>query len=333
MNIILTIVFGKEITGIDDPLFKRIDNLVMRNAKFVNMTDRLSDFFPILKYYPMLGQKKEAYAIRDEIESVYGSIFDEIKSDKCKKSCFARDLWEKREEENMNELDIVHLSSNLVLAGTDTVSGSVTWLLAVLANNPQIQIDVHKELDEVIGHMRLPNYTDSCMLPYTRSIIREGQRFCPPVFAAVPHYIEQDDEYMGYHIPKNSFVIINNHATSFDPKRHSDPYVFDPKRWLNVNLTSAALANGPQEKRDHFSFGGGRRTCVGINLAECELFVIFSRLLWAFKIENVSPLGKDNQPMPIDLSKAVIELTVWPAEYHIRLVPRGDWVKKIVLSE
>ncbi|CAG8640413.1 78_t:CDS:2, partial [Acaulospora morrowiae] len=333
MNITMNIIFGKEISGIDDPLFTRIDKLVTRGLKLVNITDRSMDFFPILKYCPYLRQKKEAYAIRDEIESIYGDILEEIKNDQNKKPCFVRDLWERRGKEKFDEHDIIHLSNNLIFAGTDTVSSSIAWLIAVLANNPQIQIEAYQELDRVVGRTRLPNYSDFSILPYTRSIIREGQRYCPPTFATLPHYIEQDDEYMGYHIPKDSFVIINNHATSFDPTRHPNPYVFDPKRWLNVNLTSAALANGPQEKRDHFSFGGGRRICVGINLAECELFIILSRLLWAFEIENASPLGKDNKPIPIDLSKATVELTIWPMEYHVKFVPRGNWVKSLLLDE
>ncbi|CAG8472801.1 1406_t:CDS:2 [Acaulospora morrowiae] len=333
MNIIMNILFGRKTKGINDPMFKRIDKLVMRVSELASISGRSMDFFPILRYVPNYSQKKEAYALRDETESAYDGLFQEIKNDKNKNPCFIRDLWERREKEGLDELDVIHLSSNLIFAGTDTVSGSITWLLAVLANNPQIQAEAHQELDKIVGRTRLPNYSDTLALPYTRSIIREGQRYCPPTFAAVPHYIEQDDEYMGYHIPKDSFVIINNHATSFDPTRHPNPYVFDPKRWLNVNLTSAALANGPQEKRDHFSFGGGRRTCVGINLAECELFVILSRLLWAFNIENASPLGKDNQPMPIDLGKAIVGLTLWPMEYHVRFLPRGDWVKSLLIDE
>ena len=37
-------------------------------------------------------------------------------------------------------------------------------------------------------------------------------------------------------------------------------------------------------KRDHWSFGAGRRACAGYNLAENSLFILTARLLWAFDV-------------------------------------------------
>ncbi|RIA85770.1 cytochrome P450, partial [Glomus cerebriforme] len=133
---------------------------------------------------------------------------------------------------------------------------------------------------------RLPTPADSKDLPYIRSLIREGQRVYPPSWVGVPHYIEQDDEYNGYHIPANSLLFINMRAISFNEKRHKNAKEFDPNRFINVKDSMASLARGSAEKRDHFSFGGGRRLCVGIDLAEYELFIIVSRILFCFHIEN-----------------------------------------------
>ena len=82
----------------------------------------------------------------------------------------------------------------------------------------------------------------------------------------VHHYLEQDDVYNGYHIPANSLLFINIHAISFDETRHKNAKEFDPHRYINIEQSMANLANGPAEKRDHFSFGAGRRLCAGINL-------------------------------------------------------------------
>ncbi|RIB19217.1 cytochrome P450, partial [Gigaspora rosea] len=87
----------------------------------------------------------------------------------------------------------------------------LTWLTAVLANHPEIQAKAHKELDQIIGQTRLPKISDEQNLPYIRAIIKEGQRYCGPVYLSVPHYIEEDDDYNGYHIPANSAVVINSY--------------------------------------------------------------------------------------------------------------------------
>ncbi|KAF0471081.1 cytochrome P450 [Gigaspora margarita] len=178
-------------------------------------------------------------------------------------------------------------------AGTDTVSASLTWLTAALANNPHVQSKAHQELDQVIGQSRIPEVPDEQNIPYIRAIIKEGQRYCGAVYLGIPHANEEDDEYNGYHIPANSVVVLNQYGIHMDEKRYENPKDFKPERFLRFTESSAALANGNYENRDHFGFGAGRRLCTGIHMAERELLLGVSRLLWCFKIENASPLGKD----------------------------------------
>ncbi|CAG8725435.1 36191_t:CDS:1, partial [Racocetra persica] len=49
-------------------------------------------------------------------------------------------------------------------------------------------------------------------------------------------------------------------------------------------------------------------------------------------IENASPLGKDGKPIPIDLDKARIGITIWPEDYNIRFVKRHDNVEKVLFG-
>ncbi|CAG8697429.1 4003_t:CDS:1, partial [Dentiscutata erythropus] len=66
--------------------------------------------------------------------------------------------------------------------------------------------------------------------------------------------------------------------------------------------------------------------------AELELFLGVSRLLWCFKIENASPLGKDGRPTPINLEKACQGATVWSEKYHIKFIKRHDNVEKVLFG-
>jgi Cytochrome P450 len=52
--------------------------------------------------------------------------------------------------------------------------------------------------------------------------------------------------------------------------------------------------------RDHLTYGGGRRICAGIHVAERSLFLVLSRLLWGFDLG----LAKDENgnDIPVDFT-------------------------------
>jgi len=52
--------------------------------------------------------------------------------------------------------------------------------------------------------------------------------------------------------------------------------------------------------RDHFSFGGGRRICPGLHVAERSVFINLARLLWGFNIENAK--DENGNIIPVDFS-------------------------------
>jgi hypothetical protein len=60
------------------------------------------------------------------------------------------------------------------------------------------------------------------------------------------------------------------------------------------------------------------------------LFIILSRILFCSHIVNASPTGEDGKPIPIDLSNFEFGLTVWPNDYNVRFIPRGDWVERLL---
>jgi len=55
----------------------------------------------------------------------------------------------------------------------------------------------------------------------------------------------------------------------YNPELYPDPFEFKPERYLNHTESAATYLNvsDPYE-RDHFSYGGGRRVCPGIHVAE-----------------------------------------------------------------
>jgi hypothetical protein len=66
-------------------------------------------------------------------------------------------------------------------------------------------------------------------------------------------------------------------------------------------LTAGECAAHPDvSKRDHFSFGGGRRICPGLHVAERSIYLNLARLLWGFDLRQAK--DADGNLIPIDFS-------------------------------
>ena len=75
--------------------------------------------------------------------------------------------------------------------------------------HPQVQDRAQEELDRVIGRERLPTLEDEEDLPYIGALIKEVIRWMPIAPIGFPHRAIEEDVYRGYHIPKDTLVIVN----------------------------------------------------------------------------------------------------------------------------
>ena len=51
--------------------------------------------------------------------------------------------------------------------------------IAAMALHPECQERAQREIDEVVGHDRLPEMTDRPELPYVNAVLKETMRWCP----------------------------------------------------------------------------------------------------------------------------------------------------------
>lgn len=91
------------------------------------------------------------------------------------------------------------------IAGALTIAAPIQTFCLAMVHYPQFLPMLHEEIDRVCGD-RPPLPEDRPNMPFLRAIIRECIRWRPPVPTGIPHYLTQDDEYNGYHIPKGSTI-------------------------------------------------------------------------------------------------------------------------------
>jgi len=85
-------------------------------------------------------------------------------------------------------------------------------------------------------------------------------------------------------------------------------------------------------KRDHFSFGAGRRICPGLHLAENSLFITISRILWAFDIlPGLDADGKEIKPDKENYEKNTSLTSAIP--FKARFVVRSEETRNMILDE
>jgi hypothetical protein len=88
-----------------------------------------------------------------------------------------------------------------------------------------------------------------------------------------------------------------------------------------------SLSWRPSTCTDLFGFcARSRRICPGIHVAERELWLAISRLLWAFDVRSLPD-------EPISLEEYEGKSGRTPMPYRIMLIPRHDRVKALVEAE
>ncbi|KAL7991092.1 hypothetical protein Chor_014522 [Crotalus horridus] len=90
----------------------------------------------------------------------------------------------------------------LFVAGVETTYVSLMWAVLLLANHPEIQEKVLKEIEDVFGSSGSISYEDRHKLPYTNAVIHETQRAKYVLFITIPRQSIRDVTMRDFHIPK-----------------------------------------------------------------------------------------------------------------------------------
>ncbi|XP_007948249.1 25-hydroxyvitamin D-1 alpha hydroxylase, mitochondrial [Orycteropus afer afer] len=191
--------------------------------------------------------------------------------------------------EKMPAPSIVGNVTELLLAGVDTVSNTLSWALYELSRHPEVQTALHSEITAALGPSSCahPPAAALSQLRLLKAVVKEVLRLYPvvPGNSRVP---DRDIRVGDYIIPKNTLVSLCHYATSRDPAQFPEPNSFRPARWLGDNPAPHPFASLP--------FGFGKRSCMGRRLAELELQMALAQILTHFEVQP-EPGAAPVQPM------------------------------------
>ena len=176
-------------------------------------------------------------------------------------------------------------SMQLLVAGHETSSNALSWLLYLLSTHPDVLDRVRHEFDEILNGEPL-NYTAVPKFVFTTQVINEALRLYPP-FWMIDREAVADDRVGDTVIPAGSTVIVYVYGAHHAPRYWENPETFDPERFSKANVTS-------QPPFTHLPFGGGPRGCIGGNYAMLQILMILGTLLGKYDLEL--PPGQKIEP-------------------------------------
>lgn len=192
--------------------------------------------------------------------------------------------------EQMTVREILGSITELLLAGVDTTSNTISWSLYHMAREPEIQEKLYQEVMSVCPGDKVPNSEDIARMSWLKAVVRETLRMYPVVPGNARITVENEIVVGDHLFPKNTLFHLCHYAVSYDESVFSAPQSFLPQRWLRGDNTFKQHAFGS------VPFGFGIRACLGRRVAELEMYLILSRLIKRYEVRP-DPTGSVVKPI------------------------------------
>lgn len=178
------------------------------------------------------------------------------------------------DDQAMSDRELRDQLMTLFLAGHETTALTLSWTCGLLAQHPEVERTLARELFEVLGDRR-PSLEDLPRLAYAAAVIKESMRLYPPAWI-LAREVATPTELGGFELPAGSYVTVSQWVMHRDRRYFRDPLCYRPERWLG-DLEST-LPRGV-----YFPFGGGPRACIGARFATMEALITLAAVVRRFR--------------------------------------------------
>ena len=219
------------------------------------------------------------------------------------------------DDEGMSDELILSESMQLLVAGHETSSNALSWLLYLLSSRPDCLERIRQEFDAVLGDAPL-TISDVPRFEFATQVIQEALRLYPP-FWMIDREAIADDLAGDVAIPAGSTVIVYVYGAHHAPRYWPDPERFDPARFTKTNQAQHTPFT-------HLPFGGGPRGCIGNHYAMLQVLMILSDLLRKYDFQLSPGQSIEARPMVILRPKHGIRMTFTQATLRDRYAVAQD---------
>jgi len=201
----------------------------------------------------------------------------------------------------------------LFVAGVDTTSNTLTWMLLHLAMFPEVQEKLYRELSTVLQGADY-DQSKTSQLPYMKACFKESLRM-DPVSNTIQRILHDDVPLKSGHILPTGIQAYLCPAVIFrDPDYVDRPDEFIPERWFDEEKEKRAKdkTNLLDQAMSFIPFGFGPRMCLGSRVASAEMNSLVARIVQDLKIEVIGEAPKDKVTIPFLVPSPYPELKFTP---------------------
>lgn len=292
IDITTNIAFGYDVNTLKDE-----ENEIQQHIEriFPMINERISAPFPLWRYIPAQKDKDLTTSL-NTIETHILEIIEHTKeklkqnpSQKENPANFLESLLVQQEtEQNFTDKEIYGNIFTLLLAGEDTTSNSISWMIFYLLQYPAVLEKITAEANEVLkDDLCITNYEQLQKLKYTEAVIHEVMRIKPVTPTLFMEALE-DVTIENLEIKKGQTVMMQNKVPQTDEAYFGQADEFIPERWLvdKKEIPTSGCHFHEKHTPDVIKvFGGGPRFCPGKLLAIQELKMCISMIVKNFKLE------------------------------------------------
>jgi cytochrome P450 len=164
---------------------------------------------------------------------------------------------ESDEQRPLTMPEMLSIVQQLLVAGNETTTKSLTEGVRLLAENPDVWNKLRADPEG-----------------YASNVTEEVLRLSTPT-QGMFRIVTKDTEIDGVPVPANARLVVMYSAANRDPAVFEDPDEFDPDR--------------PQLQRNHLAFGKGIHFCLGAPLSRLEMNIVFEQLGRRFRSITLAP--------------------------------------------
>jgi len=202
----------------------------------------------------------------------------------------------------------------MLIAGHDTSTALLAWVLYLLGEHQEVMVQVEDELGvkgSEVGKWKADLFSDDSAemektlnhLTFLDMVIKETLRLFPPIHVG-NRFAKENLDLQGYAVPEETRVMVSIYLSHRDEAVWEDPEQFCPHRFDRHQKDAGAEADKQRPPLAYIPFGGGPRNCIGATFAQIESKVVLARILQQFELQlspgqKVRPyMGATLEPRP-----------------------------------
>ncbi|KAL9627691.1 MAG: hypothetical protein Q9204_006397 [Flavoplaca sp. TL-2023a] len=168
---------------------------------------------------------------------------------------------------------------SIIAAGGETVARTLTTMTYHLITNPSILAKLRRELQSAQPDPLTPlPFQELEQLPWLTAVIKESMRLWGVMASRSPLVSPTPLQYEDWVIPAGTPIGMTMMNVLQNPTVYPSPQTFDPSRWLDLSPDSP-------KNQNFVCYGKGSRMCLGMNLAQTELYLAVAAVFRRFDLE------------------------------------------------